>query len=405
MANAVYYLSLQELSTSLRKGSLSPVTVVEETLARIERLNPKLNAFITVPAGQARAWAAQAEAEIKAGRRRGPLQGVPVGVKDMFDTAGIRTTAAFEYFKNRVPEEDAPAVSRLKEAGAVIIGKTNMHTLAMGTTSQVSFFGPVRNPWNIDYIAGGSSGGSAAAVASGLCYATIDSDGIGSCRLPAACCGVVGYKCTWGLLDNSGLLDGEKVDEAILKMATIGIMARSAGDAATVAGHLGGPSFTGTGPESEVPVRIGVVMNFAAAKSVRTAFDKAVSALRKIGYPTVEATAPLGERSDMRRVEEDRKTADEEIFKDAAVLVLPTLASEVPTARAVGRDPMALSPQNTFFANYYGLPAVSVPCGLDGNGLPIGLQMVGRRGQDRGLLEVAQAYQTATKWQAKHPIE
>jgi aspartyl-tRNA(Asn)/glutamyl-tRNA(Gln) amidotransferase subunit A len=152
----------------------------------------------------------------------------------MFDTAGIRTTAAFEHFKDRIPTKDAEAVTRLKEAGAITLGKMNMHELAQGTTSVISYFGAVHNPWNRDYVAGGSSGGSAAAVAAGLCYATLDTDAIGSCRLPAACCGVTGFKATYGLLSNKGVLEGEPVDETILKIAHAAVTTRTVEDAAVL---------------------------------------------------------------------------------------------------------------------------------------------------------------------------
>src|SRR5437588_3106070 len=211
----IYYSDIHELSGRIRTQRISPVAVVRAALERIERLEPRLNAFITVLADEALREAEAAAAEIAAGHWRGPLHGIPVGVKDMFATAGIRTTAAFEHFKDRVPARDAAAVSKLKQAGAIVVGKTNMHELAMGTTSVVSWFGPVHNPWNLDFIAGGSSGGSAAAVAAGMCHATLDTDAIGSCRLPAACCGVTRFKGTYRLIDNQGVLAGEPVDAAI----------------------------------------------------------------------------------------------------------------------------------------------------------------------------------------------
>ena len=161
---------------------MSPVDIVDACLARTETLNQQLNAFITVLSDEAREHAKAAEAEIKAGKWRGPLHGVPVGVKDFYDTANVRTTAAFETFKNRVPRHDAAAVAKLKDAGAIVIGKTNMHRLGMGTTGLESYFGPVKNPWNDTLHSRGSSSGSAAAVAAGMCYATLDTDAIGSCR-------------------------------------------------------------------------------------------------------------------------------------------------------------------------------------------------------------------------------
>ena len=203
--------TIGELSRLIRERTVSPVDVVEACLARADKLNPQLNAFITVMADQARAAAAVAASEVTAGGWRGPLHGVPVAVKDFYDTAGIKTTAAFERFANRVPTKDADVVRRLKDAGAVVIGKTNMDTLGMGTTGRESFYGPVNNPWNAQYIPGGSSSGSAAAVASGMCYATVDTDAIGSCRLPAACCGVVGFKGTYGLISARGILEGKRL--------------------------------------------------------------------------------------------------------------------------------------------------------------------------------------------------
>src|ERR1700737_708728 len=219
----------------LRAQELSPVELVNACLKRIEELNPELNAFITVLADQALEQARVSEAEIKAAKWRGPLHGIPVGIKDFYDTAGIKTTAGFDLFKDRVPGKDAVGVAKLKEAGAIVIGKMNMHRLGMGTTGIDSYFGPVRNPWNAAHIPGGSSAGSAAAVASGMCYATLDTDAIGSCRLPAACCGVVGFKGTYGLINPKGILEGEEdPGEMIGWFSHPGIMTRTVEDTALV---------------------------------------------------------------------------------------------------------------------------------------------------------------------------
>src|SRR5208337_4970911 len=172
------------LAESLREKRTSPIDALTARLQRIERLQPRLNAFITITAESAVEDAKVAEDEIAQGRWKGFLHGIPIGVKDFFDTMGIPTTAAFEHFRRRIPAKDAAPVGKLRDAGAIIIGKTNMHTLGMGTTGLESCFGPVRNPWNPDFIAGGSSSGSAAAVASGMCFATLDTDAAGSCRLP-----------------------------------------------------------------------------------------------------------------------------------------------------------------------------------------------------------------------------
>jgi Asp-tRNA(Asn)/Glu-tRNA(Gln) amidotransferase A subunit family amidase len=205
-----------------------------------KRSNPTLNAFITVTADLAHEQARNAEREIRAGHWRGPLHGVPVAVKDFYDTAGIRTTAAFERFEYRVPAQDAEIVARLRDAGAVLVGKTNMHKLAMGTTSLDSHFGPVINPWSASHVAGGSSGGSAAAAAAGLCFATIDTDAIGSGRLPAAICGVSCHKPTFGLLSTTGILAGEREDPAVLLLSHPCVTARSVEDVALVLGALTG---------------------------------------------------------------------------------------------------------------------------------------------------------------------
>jgi aspartyl-tRNA(Asn)/glutamyl-tRNA(Gln) amidotransferase subunit A len=276
-----YYSSISELGKLIQAQEASPVEIVNVCLTRIEKLNPKLNAFITILTDHAREQAENAEAEIKAGNWRGPLHGIPVGIKDFYDTAGIKTTAAFEHFKDRVPTNDAVGVAKLKEAGAIIIGKTNMHKLGMGTTGLDSYFGPVFNPWNTEYIPGGSSSGSAAAVASGMCYATFDTDAIGSCRLPAACCGVVGFKGTYGLINPKGILEGEEApDEMILWLNHPGITTRSVEDTALVLDILAerNKQIKKVDFVSELVInrklRIGVANNFRADQEVSEAVFK-----------------------------------------------------------------------------------------------------------------------------------
>ncbi len=351
------------------------MSLVSECLEKIEALNPKLNAFITVLPDQARAAAREP--------KPGPLSGIPIGIKDFYDTAGIRTTAAFKAFANRVPAKDAVAVAQLKRAGAILVGKTNMHELGMGTTSLVSYFGPVKNPLNADYIAGGSSGGSAAAVATGMCFATLDTDAVGSCRLPAACCGVVGFKGTYGLISTTGILEGEEADPAIVALAHAAITTRSVRDTALV---LQGWVKLDA-PNTDKP-RIGVVTNFKATKPVRSVFETALSRLR--GYELKDATAPFDNPGfDIRNIESDRRTIAGKLFKDVDLLVLPTTTDTTPTVKAGTGNPLALSAENTMFANYYGLPAISVPMGRDSNGMPLGLQIVGRPGEDSTVIELA----------------
>lgn len=407
METNIYHSSIKEISALIRQRKLSPVEVVDACLKQIEELNPKLNAFITILADQARGQAQAAEAEIKAGYWRGPLHGVPVGIKDFYDTAGVKTTAAFQYFKNRVPAKDALNVSKLKSAGAIIIGKTNMHQLGMGTTGLESCFGPIHNPWNSEYIAGGSSGGSAAAVASGMCFATLDTDAIGSCRLPAACCGVTGFKGTYGLLSPQGILEGEQPpDEMILWLSHPGVTARSAEDAALmldVLAERNGVAISTNFDDALTryeKLRVGVANNFRAESKVAEVFEKAVETLRNLGHVMNRASVPFGDpNGGISNIEADRKTIAEWAFKDIDVLLLPTTATTVPTIKDAGTNPQALSPENTAFANYYGLPAISIPCGFDANGLPLGLQMVGKPWDDGVVLRLAHQYQSIEQGQ------
>jgi len=399
----LYYRSIGELAALIRSTEVSPVDIVDGCLARIETLNQKLNAFITVLSDEAREHAKVAEAEIEAGKWRGPLHGVPVGVKDFYDTAKVRTTAAFETFKNRIPGHDAEAVAKLKDAGAIIIGKTNMHQLGMGTTGLESYFGPVKNPWNDAYIPGGSSSGSAAAVAAGMCYATLDTDAIGSCRLPAACCGVVGFKATFGAISSKGILEGEKADETILWLSHPGITTRGAEDTAIVLEALAESHEEAT---MSIPLRVGIADNFTADEQVTRAFTAAVDTMRTFGHHVVRASAPfdMPPFGDIHAIETDRKTIGDRAFKNIDILLLPTTTTTVLTVEQARAKPQALSAGNTMFANYFGLPAVSVPCGVDTRGLPIGLQIVARPWYEAAVLELARQYQAATAAGKKHPI-
>lgn len=198
--------TLAQASEQIRRGKISPVELTRACLARINKLNPQLNAYITVMAEPALAQARALEAEGRTGKWRGPLHGIPIGLKDLFDTAGVKTTCGSAVFASRIPSEDAEVVRRLKAAGAVIVGKHNMHEFAYGATSIPTHFGAVHNPWNLDRIAGGSSGGSAAAVAAGMCFGAMGSDTGGSIREPASFCGVSGLKPTYGRVSMRGVV-------------------------------------------------------------------------------------------------------------------------------------------------------------------------------------------------------
>lgn len=405
----MHYDSISELSRLIRDQRVSPVDVLEGCLKRIDARTADLNAFVTLNGG-AREQARSAQDEIATGNWRGPLHGIPVAVKDFYDTAGIRTTAGFAPFEDRVPTTDAEAVVRLERAGAVVVGKTNMDSLGMATTGLTSQFGPVRNPWNPDYVSGGSSAGSAAAVAAGLCYATIDTDAVGSVRLPASCCGVVGFKGTYGLISLRGVLGDEPVDDFIRWMGHAGVMARTVLDAALmvdVVADIDGEDLTSGLVVSDRTIRVGIGNNFDADQQVIEAFDRAVTVLRSCGYNLTPAVVPFGDpgQGTMANIETDRASIAERAFADVDVIVLPTLASTVPTVNEAEKNPEeGVSAENTAFANYYGLPAATVPCGLDSHRMPIGLQFVGKPGGDRSVLSVAHQYQLTSEAAPKHPV-
>src|SRR5262252_4479598 len=370
MSEPIHYLNLRDLSGRIRAQDLSPVDVVDAALARIEAFQSRLNAFITVLADDARARAKEAQDEIRGGTWRGPLHGVPVGIKDFYDTANVRTTTAFE-----------------------------------------GDFGPVQNPWNAAYIPGGSSSGSAAAVAAGLCYATLDTDAIGSCRLPAACCGVVGFKGTYGAISAGGILDGEPVDPAIIWMSHPGITTRSARDTAIVLDVLATPeartemSNLSADRTTETPLRIGIADNVKVDDAVARAVAAAVATIRSLGHETVTAAAPfdIPRMGDLHRIEADRASIAERAFNEIDVLLLPTLTTTVPAVKDVRGNPQALSPAHTMFANYFGLPAISMPCGFDTRDLPIGLQIVGKPWHDATVLRLARQYEIAAPTN-QHPL-
>src|SRR5579859_2509743 len=254
--------TISELSQRVRRREISPVEITRGCLQRIEAGNAALNAFITVMAESALEEARAAEAEIGRGDWRGPLHGIPVALKDLIDTAGVRTTAASALYKDRIPNEDAEVVRRLRQAGAVIIGKNNLHECAYGGSSLVSYFGDVHNPWDVGRIAGGSSGGSAAAVVAGLAYAAIGTDTAGSIREPAALCGCVGIKPTYGRVSSRGVIP------LSASLDHVGPLAGTVEDAAIVLQAIAGYDAADT-TSADVPVADYVSGLREGAKSLR----------------------------------------------------------------------------------------------------------------------------------------
>jgi len=446
--------TIVDLAPRLRRREISPLELARACLVRIEKLNPTLNAFITVTAESALAEARAAEIEIGRGEWRGPLHGIPIALKDLIDTAGTRTTAASALYQKRVPTEDAEVVQRLRQAGAVILGKNNLHEFAYGGSSLVSFFGDVHNPWNAAHIAGGSSGGSAAAVAAGLCYAAIGTDTAGSIREPAALCGCVGIKPTYGRVSARGVIP------LSWSLDHVGPLAATVGDAAVVLQAISGYDSVDA-CSANVPVsdyvsalrdgtkslRVGIprahfydeldsevqaAMDAALAviatlvaemRDVRidVPADRTVQAAESYAYhaENVARTPELYQPETLRRIRsgenisaaeyiQRRRELDRErrrahdFFADVDLLVTPTMPIPAPAIADLKKDPAALRPaelillRNTRPFNVWGLPAVSVPSGFTKRGLPIGMQIAGAHWREDLVLRLAHAYEQAT---------
>jgi aspartyl-tRNA(Asn)/glutamyl-tRNA(Gln) amidotransferase subunit A len=459
-------LTLKQASDLLRRRDASPVDLTQACLKRIEQYNPSINAFITISREQAHATAREMEAEQKAGKWRGPLHGIPFALKDNIDTAGIRTTAASGVFKDRVPTEDAEVVARLKKAGAILLGKLNLHEFALGGTSAVTYFGPVHNPWSLDHVPGGSSGGSAAAIAADLCIAALGTDTGGSIRNPASYCGVVGFKPTYGRVSNRGVIP------LSWTLDHVGPICKTVEDAALMLAGIAG--YDDSDPSSvNIPVadysrairmqpsklRLGVVrtpfFNNLDAE-VGRAMDAALDVLRRLTASVrdvqIPATGPVGEiwnpeiyayhtpfitkspelyqessRAQIQRMAEEKsgiyaqarhqvdvvRREIKKVFATVDLLITPTQRSTAPllvppqpvaNAGRGGAAGGAGGGNTTAPFNIYGLPTISVPCGFTASGLPIGLQIGAAHFDELTVLALAHAYEQATEWHKKRPI-
>jgi aspartyl-tRNA(Asn)/glutamyl-tRNA(Gln) amidotransferase subunit A len=446
-------VTIQEAAAALRERRVSSVELTSAALASIERLNPSLNAFITVTAEEALASARRADEQLAQGNA-GPLCGIPVAVKDIFYTRGVRTTGGSKLYENFVPEYDAAAVERLRSAGAVLTGKLSLHELAYGITSNNPHFGPVRNPWDTERIPGGSSGGSGAAVAAGMVFMAMGSDTGGSIRIPASYCGTVGLKPTFGRvsrygvmplgfsLDHMGPLTRSVRDAAVVLEAIAGYDARDAGSVRSTLDPCvpaEGCSIRGT--------RIGVPENFyfdRLAPDVSAAVRAAAARASSLGAEIVPLTVPdvaalngvarivlLAEASALMEAHRHRRNdfgADvlalldqgrllaatdyvnaqrlrrtlqaqfRALWERADCLLMPATPNTAPkigeSAVAIGGEPEDVRLAATRLVrgiNALGLPALSMPCGLDGRGLPIGLQIVGPEFGEAVVLRVGAA--------------
>jgi aspartyl-tRNA(Asn)/glutamyl-tRNA(Gln) amidotransferase subunit A len=460
-------LTISQLAPLLRRRKLSPVELTRWILTRIERLQPHLNAYITITSDLALRQARQAEKEIAKGQYRGPLHGIPISLKDLFHTRGVRTTGGSRILRRFVPSDDAPAAARMSAAGAVLLGKTNLHEFAYGATNVNLHYGAVRNPWDLDRMSGGSSGGSAASVSAALALASLGTDTGGSIRIPAAACGCVGLKPTHGLVPLSGVIPlAPSLDH-------VGPLCRCVEDAALILSSIAGAdpndpsslaapaaSFTRELRAGIKGLRIGIPKQYffdRIQSGVRTLVLAAISMLEKLGARIHEVNLELMQETavlagvitvaealpyhwrwlrtragdydpairarmeaskDLPAVEyllaqERRRSYSakfERVMRSVDLLAAPTLPIFAPRIGdaevAAGRsreDVRMALLRLTRPANLTGLPSISVPCGFSTGGLPAGLQLIGRRWDEATLLRAAYAYEQATPWHQQFP--
>ncbi len=447
-------MTLKKASQLIRSKSASSLDLTRACLARIEKLQPLLNAYITVTRDRALAEARMLDGELQRGKWRGPLHGVPIALKDNIDTAGVRTTGASQLFKDRVPTRDAEVARRLKNAGAILLGKLNLHEFAYGGTSAVTYFGPVHNPWDPTLTPGGSSGGPGAAVAADLCFASIGTDTAGSVRIPAAYCGIVGLKPTYGRVSIRGIIPVSwSFDHA-------GPMCKSVEDTAIMLNAVAGydPDDTTT-VDVAVPDYVQALHNPTSRfrlglprkpffdnlnPDVGKAMDAALAMLAKLTAGMTDVTLPIPEGNwniiaseaykyhapwidktpelysppiraavqggakisagayaqALRELAQTRRDI-KKVFSNVDLLVLPTMAD--PPFKIEAGLTRNVSARNTLPFDAYGIPTISIPCGFTSAGLPIGLQIAGAPWAESAVLALAHAYEQATQWHTRHP--
>jgi aspartyl-tRNA(Asn)/glutamyl-tRNA(Gln) amidotransferase subunit A len=458
----LHYLTITEAAERIRAGSLSPVELVQACLDRVAALDGKLHAFITLTAEQALAQARTAQDEIRAGRYRGPLHGIPIAHKDIVCTQGVRTTAHSNQLRDWVPDEDATVYTRLQAAGAISLGKLSLWEFAYGNPGESVAFPPARNPWNTAYSPGGSSSGSGAAISAGLCMGATGTDTGGSVRHPAAVCGIVGMKPTFGRVSVRGVLP------LAASLDHVGPMTRTVRDNVTMLQAMAGHDAADpTSADEPVPdfgrllaagvrgLRLAVPRQFIASNphdaECMAAFEEALRVLRDLGatitdfdFPEIGLSADLGtriliaeayayhrENLDQRPEKFDKSLrerllaaamqTDAQLQEAEAVRVAlkrkyaELFAGGVDAIVSVGReaisDTMAALTGNptgkrggcTRMYNVSGLPALVMPMGFGAHGMPLGLQIAADRWCEDRIYQIATAYEAATCWTSRHP--
>jgi aspartyl-tRNA(Asn)/glutamyl-tRNA(Gln) amidotransferase subunit A len=465
MVNEPCFLTIAQAGKLICARKLSPVELVDAYLARIEALNPQLDAFITVTAQLAREQARKAESEIAAGRLRGPLHGIPVGLKDMIDTRGIPTTAHSRVLEKNVPADDATVVTRLYEAGGVLLGKLATHEFAHGGPSFDLPWPPARNPWNTAHFTGGSSSGSAAAVAAGLVAGALGTDTGGSIRSPSWLCGTVGFKPTFGLVSRSGVIPFSAscdhvgpiawtVEDAAIMLQTIaGYDPQDRASARVTLQDLRPGLDAGV-----AGMRLGFVRHFSEEdltvnEELRAAVDEALDVFRALGakvddvrlrslhdyyavrimiteselfslhlrhlrerpgdyghhflsrcLPACLFTASdyLGAQRERQRMLQEMQSVYRQY--DALITVGAGPAPNLDDHKSIGSADKWLKPGLGALGSVTGAPALALCCGFSRAGLPLGMQIIGRPWEDATVLRLGHAYEMATPWRQKRPL-
>ncbi|MFO7625151.1 MAG: amidase [Anaerolineales bacterium] len=453
-------LDLVEAASAISSGEISPVELAQAYLKRIELIDPGLNCFLTVTTETALSAARQAEQEIRRGAYRGLLHGIPIALKDLYETRGIRTTAGSKFFADYLPEADAFVVEKLQQAGTVLLGKLNMHEIALGVTNENPHYGACRNPWDTRRISGGSSGGSAAALVARLCLGSLGSDTGGSIRIPSSLCGVVGLKPTYGRvslrgviplswnLDHPGPMARWVREAAILLQAIAGydpqdpasvdvpvpdyLVSLEQGIKGWRVAFASDPFFEEADHEILACVQVasrvfedlgayieGIelpqALQAAGANGLMVTSDAAAFHQERMNNLPEEfgkdvfkrlqsgAACSSGEYVLARRLQVVLRRRYEELFEHYDILLTPTTPIAAPETGADAVERARLLTRFTAPFNLTGLPAISLPCGFTAQGLPIGMQLVARPWDEARLLQAAYAYEQATGWQQRKP--